>query len=77
MQSSSAGKGKGRVNKRRRRKKRTMNGVEPQIMIVMVVQQLLPPVGLSFGFLHRTVLLIPGVTVFVSIRQASIHTQTH
>ena len=57
MQSSSlsrTGKGKRRISKRGRSKKRTMNGVEPQIMIVMVVRQLLPPVGLFSGFLHRT-----------------------
>ena len=37
------GQEKGRINKRRRRKKRTMNGVEHQIMIVMACPK--PEVG--------------------------------
>ena len=48
--------GQGNVNKRRKnkKKKRTMNGVDPQIMVAMAIEQLLPSVGLCFVILHRT-----------------------
>ena len=63
MQSlSSSRKGKARQGKdqqEREEEEENDEGMAHKITIVMVEQQLLPPVGLCFGFLHRSAFVVP------------------